>query len=128
MDKYGIPIMPCTPISTAGPANPGRQVDRSTGGQVRLTQNALHSYIYLSILVHLSTCLQGLTGAEVNIREQRIMGNHYLFTCRPVNQSTRVDRSRGKYMSSRHYRYSVLLHLSTCQPVNLSFRVDSSST
>ena len=72
VNKYGIPIMPCTPVFTAGPDNPGRQVgsltggqeqltlmpcspvdlstliDRLTGGQERLTHNALHSYIYLS--------------------------------------------------------------------------------
>ena len=40
--------MPCTPIFTAGPVNPGRQVDKSTSGQVRLSHNPLHSYIYLS--------------------------------------------------------------------------------
>ena len=56
-----------------------------------------------SVLVHLSTCLQGLTGKEVNIGVQSIMGIPYLFTCRLVNLSTRVDRSRVKYMSARHY-------------------------
>ena len=30
---------------TSGPVNPGRQVDWSTGGQVRNTHNALHSCI-----------------------------------------------------------------------------------
>ena len=41
------------------------------------------------------------------------MGNHYLFTCRPVNLYTRVDRSRGIYRRARHYEYSVPVHLST---------------
>ena len=44
------------------------------------------------------------------------MGIPYLFTCRPVNLSTRVDRSRGKYRSARHYGYFVLVDLSTCLP------------
>ena len=35
-------------IFTSRPVNPGRQVDKSTGGPERLTHNALHSYIYLS--------------------------------------------------------------------------------
>ena len=41
------------------------------------------------------------------------MGKPFLFTCRPVNLSTRVDRSRVKYMSAGHYGYPVPLHLST---------------
>ena len=44
------------------------------------------------------------------------MGIPYLFTCRPVNLSTRVDMSRGKYRSAGHYGLFVLVHLSTCQP------------
>ena len=80
--------------------------------------------------VDLSTCLIGLTGqevnilyqgsigkSEINIGVQGIIGTSYLFTCRPVNLSTRVDRSRGKYRSAGHYGYFVLVHLSTCQPV-----------
>ena len=34
VDKYGIHIMPCSPINSSGPVNPGRQVDRSTGKHV----------------------------------------------------------------------------------------------
>ena len=32
-------------IFASGPVNPGRQVDRLTGEQVRNTHNSLHSYI-----------------------------------------------------------------------------------
>ena len=42
MDKYGLPIIPCTHIFTSRSVNPGRQVDRSTGEQARNTHNALH--------------------------------------------------------------------------------------
>ena len=45
---------------------------------------------------YLSTCLPELTGPKVNMGEQGIMGIPCLSTCRPVNLSTRVDRSRGK--------------------------------
>ena len=61
------------------------------------------------------------------------MGISYLSFCRPVNLSTRVDRSRGKYIGVQSiigisrfrgkyrsfsvYGYSVLFYLSTCQPV-----------
>ena len=69
-----------------------------------------------SVLVHLSTCLPGLTGNGVNIGAQGIMGISFLSNCRPVNLSTRVDSSRCKHIISRHYRYSVLVYLSTCQP------------
>ena len=119
VDRHGILIMPCSPINTSGPVNPGRQVDRSTGKQVMITHNPLLSYACLWTCQHgrqvdrstgkqvwntnkalyssvdLSTCLPGLTGKEVNIGVQGIMGNPYLFTCRPVNLCTRVDRSRG---------------------------------
>ena len=73
-----------------------------------------------SLLVHLWTWL---TGPEVNIGEQGIMGIPYLSTCRPVNLSTRVDRSRGEYRRARDYGYSILVHLLTCQ---LSTRIDRS--
>ena len=36
--------------------------------------------------VDLSTCLPGLTGPDVNILHQGIMGNPYLFICQPVYQ------------------------------------------
>ena len=52
---------------------------------------------------YLLTFLPGLIGPELNIEVQGIMGIPYLFTCRPVNLSTRVDRSRGKYTSARDY-------------------------
>ena len=41
VDKYDLPIMPCTPNFNSGPVKPGRQVDRSTYEQVRLTHKAL---------------------------------------------------------------------------------------
>ena len=40
-----------------------------------------------------------------------------MLTCRPVNLSPRVNRSRGEYRRAMHYGYSLLVHLSTCQPV-----------
>ena len=64
-----------------------------------------------------STFLPGLTGPEVNIGEQGIIGILYLFTCQPVNLSYRADRSSGKYRRARNYGYYILVHLSTCQPV-----------
>ena len=70
--------------------------------------------LWYFVLVHLSTCLPGLTGQEVNRGVQGIMGIPYLFTCRPVNLSTRVDRLIGKFRSAGHYGYFVLVHLSTC--------------
>ena len=85
---------------------------------------AMHSCSSLD----LSTCLTGLTGQEVNILYQGIMGKpeinigvqgimgtSYLFTCQPVYQGC-VDRPRGKYRSAGHYGYFVLVHLSTCLP------------
>ena len=41
VDKCEIPIILCTPIFTSLPVNPGRQIDRLTGEQVRNTNNAL---------------------------------------------------------------------------------------
>ena len=61
--------------------------------------------------VNLSTCLPRLTGPEVSIGEQGIIGIPCLSTCRAGNLS------KGKYMSSRHYGYSVLV---TCRLVNMS--------
>ena len=66
--------------------------------------------------VDLSICPAWLTGPDVNILYQSIMGIPYLFTWRPVNLSIRVDRFRGKYRSSSAFGYSVLFHLSTCLP------------
>ena len=56
-----MPIMPGSPVFTFGPANPGRQVDRSTGGQVWITHNPLLSYIYLRSCQHIYRP-PGLTG------------------------------------------------------------------
>ena len=56
---------------------------------------------------------------EVNIGEQGIMGITYLSTRRPVDLSTRVDRSRGKYRSASDYGYSILLPGSTGPEVNI---------
>ena len=58
----------------------------------------------------------GLTVPEVNIDVQGIIGIPYMLTCRPVNLSPRVDRSRGENRRSMHYGYSLLIHLSTCPP------------
>ena len=95
----------------------------------------------LAVLVHLSTCLPGLTGPAVNIGVHGIMGIPYLFICQPANLSTRVDRSRGKYRNAGNYGYFVLfssgrvypefgqvmcygimdiLYFFNCRPVNLS--------
>ena len=41
VDMCEIPIILCTPIFTSLPVNPGRQIDRLTGEQVRNTHNAL---------------------------------------------------------------------------------------
>ena len=91
--------------------------------------------------VDLTICLPGLTGPAVNIGVHGIMGIPYLFICRPVNLSSRVERSRGKYRNAGHYGYFVLfssgrvnpefgqvlffvimdiLYFFTCRPVNLS--------
>ena len=48
-------------------------------------------------LVYLLTFLSGSIGPELNIGVQGTMGISYLFTSQPVDLSTRVDRSRGKY-------------------------------
>ena len=93
--------------------------------------------------VDLSPCLPGLTGPAVNIGVHGIMGIPYLFICRPVNLSTRADRSRGKHRNAGHCGYFVLfssghmnpefgqvmfyvimdiLYFFTCRPVNLSPR------
>ena len=60
VNKYGIPLMPCTPIFTSGPINPGGQVDRSEGEHVRNTHNVMHNCIYLR------TCQPGGTGCQVD--------------------------------------------------------------
>ena len=98
-------------LSTCRPVNLSTRVDRFRGEYRRARDNGY------SIFVHLSTFLPGLTGPEVNIGEQGILGIPYLSTCRPVNLSTRVDRTRAKYMRAIHYGHSVLVHLSTFQPV-----------
>ena len=97
VSKYRIPIMPCTPIFIAGPVNPGRQVDKY-GLPIMPCID-----IFTSRPSYLLTFLPGLIGPELNIEVQGIMCKSYLFTCRPVNLSTRVDRSRSKYMSARDY-------------------------
>ena len=73
--------------------------------------------------IDLSTCLPGLTGQKVNILYQGIMGIPYLFTCQPVNLSTRVYR---KEVNIGVQSIMGISHLSTCRPVNLSTRVDRS--
>ena len=56
MNKFGLQILPCSPILTSRPVNPGRKVDRSTGEQVwntlveRLTTT--YQVLELSILVN----------------------------------------------------------------------------
>ena len=65
--------------------------------------------------VDLPNCLPGLTGPAVNIGVHGIMGFSYLFTYRSVNLSTRVDRSRCKYMG-----YKALWVSRSCPPVDLS--------
>ena len=69
MNKYGLPINPCSPILASGPVNPGRQVERLIGRQVNkyglpiipcspiFTSDPVNMFI-----VDLSTCLPGLTG------------------------------------------------------------------
>ena len=90
--------MPGSPVFTSGPAKPGRHVGRPTGGQVWITNNPLLSYIYLRSCKHVY-CPPGLTGpgqkleskltgTETNLREQEIIGNPYLFICRPDKMST----------------------------------------
>ena len=44
------------------------------------------------------------------------MGISYLSTCRPVNLSSRVARSRGKYRSAGHNGYFVLLSSGCVNP------------
>ena len=100
-----MPIIPESLVFTSGPANPGRQVDRSTGGQVWITHNPLLSYIYLRSCQHVyhPPGLTGpgqkwevkLTGSEANLGEQEIIGNPYLFICRPVNMSTCLQGLTG---------------------------------
>ena len=53
------------------------------------------------------------------------MGIPFVFTCRSVNLSTRVDRTRGKHMSAGHYGHFVLVYLLTCQPVYQGRQVES---
>ena len=73
MNKYGISIMPCTPIFYSGPINL-----TTVAGPVNLTTVERLRVIYWNA---------ELTGPEVDIGEQDIMDNPYLFTCRPVNLS-----------------------------------------
>ena len=76
----------------------------------------------------LSTCLKGLTGQEVNILYQGIMGKQevnigvqgimgtsYLFTCRPVNLSTRVVLT-GQEVNIGMQGIMGISYLSTCLP------------
>ena len=81
-------------LFTCRPVNPRRQVDRSTGGQERLTHNALYSYIYLSTC---QPCRQVdmLTGRQVNKYGIPIMPCTPIFTPGPVNPGRQVDRSTG---------------------------------
>ena len=79
----------------SGHVNRGRQVDRSTGEQVRNTMVMVR-------LIGLSTMVR-LIGPESNKGVQDIMDMRYLFIYRPVNLSTRVDRSKCKHIISRHY-------------------------
>ena len=132
--------MPCTPIFTVGPVNPKRQVDRSTGEQVLLIHNALHSYIYLStckpVLVHLSTCPSGLTDQDINKEVLGIMGKTldlstqgHRLTGRRVSKygitynilqriftPGQVDRSTGGQVRPTHNALHSYMCLSTCQP------------
>ena len=109
---YGYSVL--VDLSTCQPVNLSTRVDRS-----RNKYRSAWLYKY-SVLVDLSTCLPGLTDQEVNKGMQSIMGISYMATCRPVNLSTRVDRSRCKHIISYlwHYAQSVLVHLSSCRPAN----------
>ena len=71
----------------------------------------------------LTSLQRGLTGQKVNIGVHGIMSIPYLFTCRPVNLSSRVDRSRGKYNSAGHYGY-----LSTWGRTGLMVRASDSGS
>ena len=69
-------------------------VDLSTRVDRSRCINIISRHYGYSVLVHLLTCLPGLTCSEVKIGVLVFMGILYSFTCRPVNLSTRVDRSR----------------------------------
>ena len=93
MDNHLIPIMPCSPLNTTGPVNPGRQVDRSTGKHVMISHNPLlSSYLPLD----LSTMVDRLTGRQVNKYGLPIIPCFPIFTSDPVNP--------------------FIVHLSTCPP------------
>ena len=114
--------MPCSPIFASWPVNPGRQVDRSTGGQLWNTHNPLlcPGPVNPGRQVDRWT-INGLTGSEVNIGEHGIMGNPYLFTCRPV---TCLLGLKGPETNKGEQGIMGNPYLITCRPVNLSTRVD----
>ena len=107
--------MPCSPINTSGPVNPGRQADRLTGRQVNTNglPIILCSPIFDSGPVKPGSQVNMLTGRQVNknglpiipcspifvlhlsTRVDRLTGRHV--------DNKRVDRIRGKYMIARDY-------------------------
>ena len=95
------------------PVNLSTCLQGLTGQEV----NIISRHYGYSVLVHLSICLPGFTGKEVNIGVQSIMGISHLSTCRPINLSTRVDRSRGNIGVQGIMGNPYLF---TCRPVNLT--------
>ena len=76
MNKYGIPIMPCTSI-----VNSGTRVDRPRG-KYRNTGHYGYFVLFSS----------GRVNPEFGqVMCYGIMDNLYLFTCRPVNQGRQVQ-------------------------------------
>ena len=82
MDKFGLPIMPCTPIFTSRPVNPGRFL--SNMGD-RLTGRHMNKY-RISITHNLSK--RKIDKPRAKYRNERQLDIMYLFTCRPINLST----------------------------------------
>ena len=82
MNKYGIPIMPCTPIFTSGPVNPGRQVDRSKDEQVRINHKCLYN-MFTSGPVNPRRQVDRSTGRLVRNTHNSMHSFIYLLTCQP---------------------------------------------
>ena len=115
---------------TCRPVNLSSRVDRS----VNILYQGIMSILYLFICWSVNPSgVQGIMGISYLFTCRPVLWHYgyfllvHLSTCQPVNLSTRVDRSRGKYRMSGHYGYFVLVHLSTCQPVYQGWQVQRSS-
>ena len=118
----------CRPVNML-PGLTGQKVNKGVQGVSYLSpcrpvnlSTRVDRLLWLRRLVHLSFCLQGRTGADVNILF--IKAIWVIRTCSYVNLSTCLPGLTGPEVDKGVHGIMGIPYLLTCRPVNLSTRVD----